>query len=359
MDTAALLEMLLSRPQAFRSENDRRIVTQVALDIVRDADAALRRRVAETLATRADAPLELVLRLVHDDAAIARPLLQESPVLRDADLIEVAQHRTLRHRLAIALRRDISEDVCRVLVSAGEDDVARVLLENQSARIPYDSMQNLVARASRDERLHEPLVARWDLDPGLAARLFGFVSEGLRREILRSFAIEPALVDAAIRKSLAALQREERNAPPSAVRRMAESLACRGDEVGTLLALLRGGEVCLFEALFMRLTGLSPCVARRVLYEAGGRALAVACASIGMEKWHFATIFLLVRQARPDDKQVDPAELRAAIDFFESTGRDAAETVMAELRNPQANRRAGGPGPRGEVPGGLARRRGA
>ena len=91
----------------------------------------------------------------------------------------------------------------------------------------------------------------------------------------------------------------------------------------------------------MRLTGLSPCVARRVLYEPGGRALAVACASIGMEKWHFATIFLLVRQARPDDKQVDPAELRAAIDFFESTGRESAEAVMSELRNPQAHRRAG------------------
>ncbi len=108
METAALLEMLLSRPQAFRNETDRRIVTQVALDIVRDADMALRRRVAEALATRADAPLELVLRLVHDDAAIARPLLRESPVLRDADLIEVAQHRTFRHRLAIAMRRDIS-----------------------------------------------------------------------------------------------------------------------------------------------------------------------------------------------------------------------------------------------------------
>jgi hypothetical protein len=60
-----------------------------------------------------------------------------------------------------------------------------------------------------------------------------------------------------------------------------------------------------------------------------------------MEKWHFATIFLLVRQARPDDKQVDPAELRAAIDFFESTGRESAEAVMSELRNPQAHRRAG------------------
>jgi len=341
MDTAALLEMLLSRPQAFRNESDKRIVTQVALDIVRDADMALRRRVAETLAARTDAPLELVLRLVHDDATIARPLLRDSPVLRDADLIEVAQHRTFRHRIAIAMRRDVSEDVCRVLVSAGEDEVARILLENQSARIPYDSMQHLVARASRSERLHEPLVARWDLDPGLAARLLAFVSEGLRREILRSFAIEPALVDAAIRKSLAALQREERNAPPSSIRRMAESLACRGDEVGTLLALLRSGEVCLFEALFMRLTGLAPCVARRVLYEAGGRALAVACASIGMEKWHFATIFLLVRQARPGDKQVDPAELRAAIDFFESTGRESAEAVMSELRNPQGHRRAG------------------
>ncbi|MFM8989962.1 MAG: DUF2336 domain-containing protein, partial [Alphaproteobacteria bacterium] len=219
MEPATLLDMLLSRPQAFRNEADRRIVTQVALDIVRDADLLLRRRVAESLASRAEAPLELVLRLVHDEAAVARPLLRESPVLRDTDLIEVAQQRTCRHRLAIAMRRDVSEEVCRVLVAAGEDEVARVLLENQSARIPYDSMQNLVARASRCERLHEPLVARWDLDPGLAARLLAFVSEGLRREILRSFAIDPALVDATIRKTLLAMQREERNAPPSAVRR--------------------------------------------------------------------------------------------------------------------------------------------
>ena len=340
MDPASLLDMLLSRPQAFRNESDRRIVTQVALEIVRDADLAMRHRVAQSLAARPEAPLELVLRLVHDDAGVARPLLLESPILRDTDLIEVAQQRTFRHRLAIAMRRDISADVCRALVLAGEDEVARVLLENQSARIPYDSMQNLVARASRCERLHEPLVARWDLDPGLAARLLAFVSEGLRREILRSFAIDPALVDATIRKTLLAMQREERNAPPSSVRRMADSLAARGDEVGTLLALLRSGEICLFEALFMRLTGLSPCVARRVLYEPGGRALAVACCSIGMEKWHFATIFLHARQARPDDKQVDPAELRGAIDFFESTGREAAEAVMSELRNPQASRRA-------------------
>lgn len=340
MDPATLLDMLLARPQAFRDEADRRIVGQVALDIVRDADSALRRRVALSLASRPEAPLALVLRLVHDEAGIARPLLVESPVLRDSDLIEVAQHRTFRHRLAIAMRRDVSAEVCRVLVSAGEDEVARVLLENQSARIPYDSMQQLVARANRCERLHEPLVARWDLDPALAARLLAFVSEALQREIMRNFAIEPALVDATIRKTLLAMQREEREAPPSAVRRMAESLACRGDEVGTLLALLRGGEICLFEALFMRLTGLSPSVARRVLYEPGGRALAVACGAIGMEKWHFATIFLLSRQARPDDKQVDPSELRAAIDLFQSTGRDAAEAVMEQLRNPQGRRRA-------------------
>ena len=96
----------------------------------------------------------------------------------------------------------------------------------------------------------------------------------------------------------------------------------------------------LFEALFMRLTGLSPSVARRVLYEPGGRALAVAGGAIGMEKWHFATIFLLSRQARPDDKQVDPSELRAAIDLFQSTGRDAAEAVIEQLRNPQGRRRA-------------------
>ena len=321
-----------------RPENaaEHRIATEIVRKLLHDASVEIRRRVAEKLAWQPAAPLDLVVALAHDDAAIARPLLIESAALSDAELIEVAHHRSIRHRLAIAMRREVSDEVCRALLTIGENEVACALLENPGARIPRDWFEKLVERSRVAEQLHEPLVQRRDLPPDLAARLLGWVCEALRREIVKNFAIDPASVDSALRDTMAAMKAEiDSESAPGSDRRIAAGINSRRvDDPGNLLALIRSGDIGLFEAMFAQMTMLSSTVARRVIYEPGGRPLAVACRALGAQKFQFAGIFLLVRQARPGDRPLDPTELQTALSFFDGLDSVGAARVLEQLRNP-------------------------
>jgi uncharacterized protein (DUF2336 family) len=323
-----------------RPENARehRIATEILRKLLRDASLEVRRRVAERLAWQPAAPLELVIELSHDDAAVARPLLIESAALSDAELIEVVHQRSIRHRLAISMRREVSGEVCRTLLAIGENEVACALLENPGARIPRECLEDLVERSRTTEQFHEPLVQRRDLPPDLAARLLGWVSDALRQEIIRNFAIDPAVLDPALRAAVNALKEEPsaQDAPGSHNRIAAGLHSRRIGDPGNLLVLLRSGDIGLFEAMFAQMTMLPTTVARRVIYEAGGRPLAVACRALGAQKSQFAGIFLLVRQARDDGRPVEPTELQAALTFFDGLDTASAARVLEELRNPPA-----------------------
>lgn len=322
-----------------RPENaqEHRIATRIVRDLLREASIEVRRRVAEKLAWQPGAPLELIIELAHDDDSVARPLLIESAALGDTELLEVAQQRSIRHRLAIAMRREVSEAICRMLIESGEGEVAAALLENPGARIPEDCLENLVERSREEDRLHEPLVHRRDLPPALAARLVAWVSDALRRDILRHFPVAPEMVDAAIRDVVVALKREMEEQVPGSASRIAEAVtAHRADDPGNLLALLRSGNVALFEAMFAQMTDLPAQVARRVIYETGGRPLAVACRAIGAQKVQYAGILLLVRQARPGDQAIEPTELQSAMAFFDNVDRTEALRILQELRAPGA-----------------------
>jgi len=321
-----------------RPENahEHRIATEIVRKLLHDASLEIRRRVAEKLAWQPAAPLELVVELSHDDAAVARPLLIESAALSDAELIEVAHQRSIRHRLAIALRREVSSEVCRVLLAIGENEVACALLENPGARIPRDCFEELVDRSRTAEQLHEPLVQRRDLPVDLAARLLGWVSTALCREIVKNFAIDPATVDAALNETIAAIKSEfDQSGAPGSDRRIAAALSSRRvDDPGNLLTLLRSGDIGLFEAMFAQMTMLPTAVARRVVYEPGGRPLAVACRALGAQKFQFAGMFLLLRQARPGDRALEPSELQSALSFFDGLDAVGAARVLEQLRNP-------------------------
>jgi len=325
------------------SDQERALAVDILRQLLLDAETAVRRKLAERLAREALAPIELIAHLANDDVEVARPILLENVALRDEDLIEVVQHRTMQHRLAIAMRRQVSEAVSAALVEIGEEDVARKLLENPGARIGLPSFGTLVERSRTTESLREPLVNRHDLDPKLAGRMYAWVSVALRRHIVRNFDVDPALLDDAIRDSLDQSNADHATARAkgSAPERVAAAIVeTRGDDPSVLLSLLRAGEIGLFEATFSRLTGLKPILARRTIYEPGGKALAIACQASDIAKPIFAAIFLLARQARPGDKTVDPKELPTALSFFDSLDPQTARATLARLKS-AAERHAG------------------
>jgi uncharacterized protein (DUF2336 family) len=211
-------------------------------------------------------------------------------------------------------------------VSTGNAEVMRSLVDNPKARIARRTYEILVEQSRAVDTLQAPLVRRKDLDSDLAARMYGWVSAALRKQIVLNFDVDPKLLDQALADSLRNVQREH-------VRTQAGDSMPAVDDPGLLLQLLRAGEIAMFEALLARKTGLRLLVARRAFYEPGGRPLAIACKAIGVEKAHFAAIFLLARQARPGDKIVDPGELNTILAYYDGLAVDTAKRTVEEWRD--------------------------
>ena len=74
-------------------EGQRRDIARVLTGFLDDPSAAVRRALAEALASAAEAPHHIVLALADDCATISSFVLSRSPVLGDAELIEVVKLR--------------------------------------------------------------------------------------------------------------------------------------------------------------------------------------------------------------------------------------------------------------------------
>jgi len=256
-------------------------------------------------------------------------------VLHNMDLIEIVHHRTLEHQLAIAMREDVPEEVADALVGTGKNDVIAALLENPSAKISRATMEYLVEQSKRIDRFHNPLIVRPDLGPDLAKKMYWWVSAALRQHIVENFDVDPNDIDNTIESTVTKAIRQVETCDPTKSKpfeladRLAENSAISSR---LLIQALRQGEINLFEALFVKLTGIRLTLARRILFEPGGEGLALACKSVRIDRGDFATIFVLSRRARPDATAIRPAEINKVLEFYDRLDAAAAESVLQRWR---------------------------
>ena len=96
-------------------------------------ELGVRRDLAQRLAYRRDVPRDLVVSLANDEINVAYPVLVESVVLEDADLIAIAYNQPASHQIAVTLRERISPDVSGALIESRNVDVIDTLLR----RLPW------------------------------------------------------------------------------------------------------------------------------------------------------------------------------------------------------------------------------
>lgn len=163
--------------------------------LVRLADlveSQARAYIAERLAPLRRAPEETVRKLANDEIDIARPLLEQSTVLRDADLAEIAQRQTQDHLVAIAGREILSEIVTDVLVDRGEKQVKRKVAGNEGATFSRKSMIDLMKSAANDDHLQISLGQRQDMPEELINKLVSEASETVRQRLVEQGAVKDA-----------------------------------------------------------------------------------------------------------------------------------------------------------------------
>lgn len=324
------------------SERERALMTEILRKLISEFELAVRCELATRLAANVNVPQELILLLANDEIEVARPILLQSAVLSDDELIEIIYQRTMEHQLNIAMRRHVSQRVSKALAETDNADVVQALLANPNAQLCEATMQYLVEQSRRFDSYQEPLLERSDLTPELAKRMYWWVSAALRAHIVANFPIDPVELDDEIESVV--VQLSDAGVPArdgdasgalSPDARLAEEIG-RADLLSPqlLIKLMRQGESALFETLLMRASELERRQVRRVMHDPTGRALVILCRAIGFDRQAFAELYLL--RCQGSDRRVrDPRDLARAVKLFGSiTVADAQRVVHHWRRNP-------------------------
>jgi uncharacterized protein (DUF2336 family) len=147
-------------------------------------ESRARRQLSHRLAPLANAPIETVRRLAHDDdIAVAGPILRQSWRLAEIELVDIAERMGQAHLLAIAARAGITERVTDALVRRGDRSVVHRLAENPGAHLSRNGLVALIERAGTDSAL----AGKIRLRPNLRARLHDLLlktTDAVRQRLL-------------------------------------------------------------------------------------------------------------------------------------------------------------------------------
>lgn len=307
------------------------LMNDILKKLVQDVARPIRKSLASKLAKSHNAPREVVEILANDDFDIASPILLKSDLLSDDALIEIVRHRTQAHRLAVAMRRSISFQVCDAIVATNATDVIRTLLQNHGAQISQSTMAYLVEQSRTVDEFQEPLLRRKDLEAALAKRMYAWVSAALRQFILENFHVDELEIDLAVGKAVDAVieENEPQSEEDTAASNLASEIAKEGDVTASLLLqTIRQGEIPLFEALLANMANIKITSVRKLIYDEGAEGLVIVARAADIDRTSFTSIFLLLQRVHPKELAKDAYAMKRALDLFDRLKADTAAKVV-------------------------------
>jgi len=322
-----------SRVNAF----ERSMIADLLVEMMREALVEERARVARRLANLTDIPAALVRLLLRDAVEVAGPLLENSVVLSDSDLVDCARHGGMEHRRLIAARRGVTELVCEALIEPREPAVVEALLHNDLARLSSDAVERLVGATRAEPRYIPLLLKRAELRPAHAYIIFWWADADARRIILQRFAVSREILQEAAgdvfplaaaegwadplsRKALQFIERRQRNRAA-----IEKSPYASLDEA--VIAAESGLRRDTAEEIAY-LSGLKPMTGAKIFTDLGGEPLAILCKATGLPKAALRSLWRALR--RPEtgpDGAVSP-HLERVLITYDMIAVDRAQTVL-------------------------------
>lgn len=320
-------DLFLEAP-AQHSEGERAEFGQVMGAIAHDMEMTVRQALAARLAKIPEAPRSLIMQLANDDIEVAAPVLMQSPVLRDTDLVALAKLKSQDHLAAIAGRAHLPASVTDALVTRGDEKVLVRVASNAGAKFSREGFEKLSERSESSEALRQPLVTRADVPPDLLSQMFFVVSAELKRFIIdRMKGVDPAEIDAVIRQSeqrMKAIARDDAQEQKQA-EAIISTLAKGGALTESQLVGLAKQQRPLETAIVLgKLTGLSTRTARRLLADPAPEGLAIACRAARFDRSTFATLALALK---PETAR-STGETYELVALYDKVPMESAQRVM-------------------------------
>ena len=140
------------------TEDDRIAAEGALLMLLDDPSPLVRQAMAEVFSRSSDAPAAIVQALSLDQPSIALPVLEHSPLLIDADLVDIVATGNSDMQCAIARRINLPPSVSAAIAEVGSAAAALELIENAYAELAPFSWDRIVERHGHLAAIRESML---------------------------------------------------------------------------------------------------------------------------------------------------------------------------------------------------------
>src|SRR5580700_2834858 len=323
------------------SEDDRAAAEGALLMMLDDASPLVRQAMAEVFSRSAEAPAAIVQALSLDQPSVALPILEHSPLLIDADLVDIVATGDGETQCAIARRVNLPASVCAAIAEVGTAAAALELIENAYAELPPFSWDRIVERHGHLAAIRESMLVLEDLPAATRVALVAKLSDTLAQFVVAKNWLSP---DRAGRVANEARDRSTVNIAARSrgedMRGLVAHLRATGQlTAGLILRALLSGNLELFDHALSELAELPRARVSALLHERGGASLQALLMRAGLPESTFAA-FRVALEVTHETGYVDSvggaARLRRRmverVLTHCETDRQAAEPLLILLR---------------------------
>jgi uncharacterized protein (DUF2336 family) len=304
------------------SDDDRAGAEGALLMLLDDASPLVRQAMAEVFSRSADAPAAIVQALSVDQASVALPVLEYSPLLIDADLVDIIATGNGVMQCAIARRVDLPAAVCAAIAEVGTPAAALELIENPYAELAPFSWDRIVERHGHLAAIRESMLVLEDLPAATRLALVAKLSDTLAQFVVARnwLSADRAHRIASEARDRCTVNVAARSRGDDDMCSLVRHLRLTGQlTAGLILRALLSGNLELFDRALVELSGLPQARVSALVYDRGGASLNALLARAGLPESTF------------------PA-FRAALEASHETGFAGTEGEAARLRRRMVER---------------------
>ncbi len=161
--------------------------------MAQDAAVLVRRSLAVALKNSPKLPREIANKLAQDIDTIALPVIMNSPVLTDADLVAIVRACPPSKQVAVASRETLSTTVTGAVASYAVSEAVERALANDNAKFDSDGLGAALDRFSGVSAITAAMVHRNELPVSVTEKLVSMVSGELFDHLVNNHELPPQI----------------------------------------------------------------------------------------------------------------------------------------------------------------------
>ena len=332
------------------SERERQLGLEILEIMARNVERQVREALSEHVRMSPFLPPAVASKLADDLGAEALPVIQNSALLSDQDLIAIVCRGSEDKQLAVAKRSHVTPQVADALVETGNEKVVGTLLSNQSAEITERSLLRVLKEFGQSGDIQALIVERLALPLSLSEALISRVSEVLCERLVARHRLPRHMADELTMhgRERALTQMVTDDSRPSEIERLAVVLHAKDALTPTLvLRALCAGSLEFFKAAMAARARMRSAEVDFLIFEngRGGLEEVYRRAELPDELFvAFRSAVNVINETRRDQRRYRPLEITERImerlrQEYDSVCPEGLEHTLSQLSHFVVGRR--------------------